>query len=85
MALDRLGSNGRGSWGLALLPTGVFITEEVKQIIRYNPEGAKRLVAEAGYPNGLELGVIYPASRPVPLFWEEACYIGNGARAATGL
>ncbi len=51
---------GQGRWGFALLPPDTFTGEEVKQYIKYDPEASKRLVAEAGFPNGLELEATYP-------------------------
>jgi len=36
----------------------VFSEAEVKQVLRYDPAEARRLVAEAGYPNGVEMAYI---------------------------
>jgi peptide/nickel transport system substrate-binding protein len=42
---------------------------EVKQLYTYNPDGAKKLLAEAGYPNGFKTSVVCtssPAGNPNP-------------------
>ena len=33
--------------------------EEVKQYYRYDPEGAKKLLEEAGYPNGFTTKMVF--------------------------
>lgn len=60
LALDRDEINKvfSGGEGLPALPgamAGLFSEAEVKQMTRYDPEQAKRLLAEAGYANGLSL------------------------------
>lgn len=57
----RLFGAGRGGWALAGVFSGYFTQEEIKQLLRYDPVEAKRLVAEAGYPNGVDL--VYMTSR----------------------
>lgn len=56
----RVLNGGNGRWGLGAALPDTFSVEEIKQMIPYDPEGAKRLVAEAGYPNGIELEMIFP-------------------------
>jgi peptide/nickel transport system substrate-binding protein len=56
-------TGGKGEWALASAVPGLFSQQEIKQILKYDPEGAKRLVAEAGYPNGVELELIYPPQK----------------------
>ncbi len=46
---------GKGGWALAGGDRTLFTQEEVKQIIPYDLDEAKRLVAEAGYPNGVTI------------------------------
>jgi len=46
-----------GSWWLD--PRGREISPEVARYFRYDPEGAKRLLAEAGYPNGFRVDFRY--------------------------
>jgi peptide/nickel transport system substrate-binding protein len=35
------------------------LPEDIKEIYDYNPEGAKELLAEAGYPNGFKTNLVY--------------------------
>jgi peptide/nickel transport system substrate-binding protein len=46
---------GRGEWALAGVFPGLFNETEVKQMLRFDPTEARRLVAEAGYPNGIDM------------------------------
>ena len=46
-----------------LLPQGFFGTNEGAKPEAYDPEGAKKLLAEAGYPNGFELIIGTPNDR----------------------
>lgn len=50
---------GNGEWALAGGLPGLFTSEEIKKILKYDPAAAKRLLADAGYPNGLDVEVIY--------------------------
>jgi peptide/nickel transport system substrate-binding protein len=56
-------TGGKGEWALASAVPGLFSQQEIKQILKYDPEQARRLVAEAGYPNGVELELIYPPQK----------------------
>jgi peptide/nickel transport system substrate-binding protein len=46
-----------------LLPQGFFGTNDGIKVEAYDPEGAKKLLAEAGYPNGFELVLGTPNDR----------------------
>lgn len=50
-------ADGKGEWALANsnLYSDLFTQGEIKSFIKFDPERAKRLVQEAGYPNGLEV------------------------------
>ncbi len=54
---------GKGQWALASAIPGLFSDQEIKQITKYDPEGAKKLVADAGYPNGVDIELIYPTQK----------------------
>lgn len=54
--INKVFAGGEGQWGFAGAMEGLFTEAETKQIIgKYDPEGAKRLLAEAGYPNGVKM------------------------------
>jgi len=62
LAMDRDGfiqtiGGGKGEWALAHseIMTDLFTQEEIKSFIKYDPEEARRLVIEAGYPSGVEV------------------------------
>ncbi len=67
LALDRdefikvlQGSPGRWPFASALPDT--FSPEEVKALLPYDPDQARRLVVEAGNPNGIEMEMIFPGN-----------------------
>lgn len=43
---------GQSAWSLAGAWDGLFSDEEIKQMVKYDPVEAKRLLKEAGYPSG---------------------------------
>jgi peptide/nickel transport system substrate-binding protein len=53
-------SGGNGQWALGASMPGIFTETETKQILSYDPEQAKQLLAEAGYPNGIDAELLYP-------------------------
>lgn len=61
--LMRVFQGGRGAWQMPHLLTTYFTQEEIKQLQPYNPTEAKRLMVEAGHPNGLDLEVTFPAGK----------------------
>lgn len=66
-AIDREGLidmvlNGRASPAKGVLPPGMFGYNPDLEGYSYNPEKAKQLLAEAGYPNGIKLTLQYNTS-----------------------
>ncbi|MBA1334435.1 MAG: Dipeptide-binding ABC transporter, periplasmic substrate-binding component [Firmicutes bacterium] len=66
-AIDRQGlidlvRNGRATPAKGVLPPGMFGYNENLVGYEYNPEKAKQLLAEAGYPNGVKLTLQYNSS-----------------------
>lgn len=64
LALDRdefikTFSNGKGQWALTNSQPGMFTPEETKQLLRYDPAEAARLVKEAGYADGVNVDTIF--------------------------
>jgi peptide/nickel transport system substrate-binding protein len=49
---------GQGRWALAGALPDTFSQDEIKQILRYDPQKAKQLLSDAGFPNGLDLEFI---------------------------
>ena len=56
-------TNGKGAWALASSLPGLFTPEETKQILTYDPNAAKQLVAAAGFANGVDIEFIYPGTK----------------------
>ena len=51
---------GKGDWALASGLPGLFSSQETRDILRFDPAEAKRMVADAGFPNGVDIEFIYP-------------------------
>lgn len=49
---------GQGRWALAGALPDTFTQDEVKQIVRYDPQKARQLLRDAGFPNGVDLEFI---------------------------
>jgi peptide/nickel transport system substrate-binding protein len=54
--------NGQGQWALAGATPTMFTQDEVKQILKYDPQQAKQLLAAAGYANGIDIEFMYNAA-----------------------
>jgi len=70
MAIDRKAIAARIMDGMATpayqyMPDGMFGALPNPPEIKYDPEGAKKLLAEAGYPNGFEMAISSPNDRYV--------------------
>ncbi len=51
--------DGRGGWEIPVVFAGYFTQEEIRQSQPFDPAEARRLVTEAGYPNGADLEQVY--------------------------
>lgn len=55
-------SDGQGEWATAGGYRGLFSQQELRQMLPYDPAQAKQLLSAAGYPNGIEFELLYPAA-----------------------
>lgn len=67
MAIDRdnfLKTLGEGKYKLSFegVQPGLFSDEEIKKMLPFNQAEAKRLLAEAGYANGVEIEMTFPGN-----------------------
>ena len=53
--MNRVQFGGEGEWGVPVALMGLFTPVELRQMIRFDLEEARRLVREAGYPEGIAL------------------------------
>lgn len=56
-------AGGEGAWGLSGAIGGLFSESELKSIIKYDPNEAKRLLGDAGFPTGLKIDQLYAPER----------------------
>ncbi len=71
LAMDRdefnqVVSGGKGAWALTGSWPGLFTDAETHAMLKYDPEQAKKLLAEAGYGNGLKLELLLVTADHVP-------------------
>ena len=57
-------AGGQGEWAFAFsnVRNDLFTQQEIKSVIKYEPEAAKKLLAEAGFANGFTAEMIWGAS-----------------------
>jgi peptide/nickel transport system substrate-binding protein len=70
LAVDRdefikVGAQGKGGWAMLGAFPDTWTQEEIKQIQRQDLEEARRLVTEAGFPNGIEIELMGTVGDPV--------------------
>jgi peptide/nickel transport system substrate-binding protein len=53
---------GKGQPAVVGAGPGFFSADEVKQFTKYDPAQAKQLIAQAGYPNGLDIEMHFPGT-----------------------
>jgi len=53
-------SGTKGGWAPTGAMYGLFTDDEARQLLKHDPAEAKRLVAEAGYPNGIDIVWEFP-------------------------
>jgi len=55
----RVSTKGQGAWAMNGAVPGVFTDAELRQLLPYKPEEAKRLLREAGYDPSTEIETLY--------------------------
>ncbi len=60
---DKITSGGLGGWSLPGVSSDFFTQDEIKKVVKFDPEQAKKLLADAGYPNGLDLKLTSSVAR----------------------
>lgn len=70
MAINRIAIRDRVMEGLSeptdnLVPTNFFGYNPALKLVKYDPDGAKKLLAQAGYPNGFGVTINTPNNRYV--------------------
>jgi peptide/nickel transport system substrate-binding protein len=55
-------SGGKGSWALFGAFSDTFSQDEIKQMLKTDPNESRRLLNEAGHGNGLNLEFLYPGN-----------------------
>jgi ABC-type transport system substrate-binding protein len=61
--LDKTLGTGQGNWIMPASLPDLWSQAEIKQILKYDPQQAKQLIAAAGYPNGLNLNLMFAAGK----------------------
>ncbi len=64
LAIDRdefvkVFSGGKGGWALAGAFPDTYSKDEIHQMLRYDPAEARKMLADAGFPNGVEIEYMY--------------------------
>ncbi len=61
--MDKTLGTGQGTWAMPASTPDLWTQAEVKQILKYDPQQAKQLVSAAGYPNGLNINLMFAAGK----------------------
>jgi len=72
---------GAGAVAHGLVPPGVFGHDPTRPGYAYDPERSRRLLAEAGHPDGIAVDLWFPTDVPL---WERICQVVQGAQDITG-
>jgi len=63
-------AGGKGKWSMPGVFPDTFTAEEARRYIKYDPEEAKRLLAQAGFENGVDLEwIIVNNESPTNMAW----------------
>lgn len=61
--MDKTLGTGLGDWVMPAATPDLWTQAEIKQILKYDPQQAKQLIAAAGYPNGLAIDLMFAAGK----------------------
>jgi len=56
-------NDGKGEWAPAGSLPGLFSAEETRQMLKHDPAQARQLLSSAGYPNGVDIELIFPGAK----------------------
>jgi peptide/nickel transport system substrate-binding protein len=60
---DKTLGAGQGNWPVPAATPDLWSQAEAKQILKYDPAQAKQMLADAGYPNGLNIDLMLAAGK----------------------
>ena len=64
---DKTFAAGRGGWVMCMASVpDDFTQDQIKQVLKYDPEQAKQLVVQAGYPNGVSAELLKHGEGDLP-------------------